>query len=91
MKDAHQGVPPSGLPLGDWRGTDPALAEPSPPIFPEAAAGSLDSPAASGKPASPARPRARGAQADADLQIDDDPVGSSKKPESLLSRFLGVF
>ena len=24
MKDAHQGVPPTGLPLGDWRGTDRA-------------------------------------------------------------------
>ena len=28
MQAAHQGVPPAGLPLGDWRAVEPAPAEP---------------------------------------------------------------
>jgi penicillin-binding protein 1A len=85
MKDAHQGVPPSGLPLGDWRGTDPAPTEPPAPTLPEASAGSPN-PTAQGR-AGPQR--GRGAQADANLPVDDEPVGSSKRPESLLSRLFG--
>ncbi len=39
MKDAHQGVTPTGLPLGDWRGVDaPPPEPPAPTAFPEAAA-----------------------------------------------------
>ncbi len=41
MKDAHVGVTPTGLPLGDWRGSDPVSPEPAAPVsFPEAAANS---------------------------------------------------
>jgi penicillin-binding protein 1A len=32
MRDAHVGVPPEGLPLGDWRSED--AAEPAPPAPP---------------------------------------------------------
>jgi penicillin-binding protein 1A len=34
MRDAHQGVPAAGLPLGDWRGEE--AAEPTPPANPGA-------------------------------------------------------
>ena len=33
MKDAHQGVPPAGLPLGDWRGEEPPPPAPPAPPF----------------------------------------------------------
>src|SRR5271166_2657406 len=34
MKAAHQGVPASGLPLGDWRDADAPAPEPAPPAPP---------------------------------------------------------
>ena len=39
MKDAHQGVPPAGLPLGDWRSPDGSPPEPPAPAFPDASSG----------------------------------------------------
>jgi penicillin-binding protein 1A len=38
MRDAHQGTPAVGLPLGDWRGEEPEQAAPIPPA-PVASAG----------------------------------------------------
>ena len=41
MKEAHQGVPPAGLPLGDWRSPDAPPPEPPPPNFYESNAGKM--------------------------------------------------
>jgi penicillin-binding protein 1A len=55
MRDAHQGVPPAGLPLGDWRGEDAQEAPAAPPPPDEVGAPMAINKFGAAPPADPAR------------------------------------
>jgi penicillin-binding protein 1A len=106
MRDAHQGVPPTGLPLGDWRGLEPAPPVPSAPVLTDQTVADVPAPAAAPiqlhtdpadapAPASPPPRRAapvRGAPAPPVPPADIPRAGAAPPPrdKNLINRLLGA-
>jgi penicillin-binding protein 1A len=87
MRDAHQGVPVAGLPLGDWRDAATPQPQPQAPQVPQAAGAPM---AINRLGAAPAQPIGRGGR-DPGL-IPPAPVGAQPRPprdRNLLQKLLG--
>ena len=88
MREAHEGVPIAGLPLGDWRGLD--ATDPPPPAAPAPA--SAGAPMAINKIGEAvATPQTRRGAIAQTAPIPPAPVGgaSSKRDKNLLEKLLG--
>jgi penicillin-binding protein 1A len=97
MRDAHQGVPPTGLPLGDWRGLEPPPPVPTAPVLNDQTVASVPVPAAplqlhAPAEAPPAR-RAAAARSEAapvpPAEIPRAGAPPSPREKSLISKLLG--
>jgi penicillin-binding protein 1A len=102
MRDAHQGVPPTGLPLGDWRGLEPPPPVPSAPALSDQTVANVPAPAAapmqlhaSPAEAPPAAPPRRAAASPEDPPVPpaDIPRAGAPPPareKNLINKLLGA-
>ena len=85
MRDAHQGAPVVGLPLGDWRGEEPDQAAPTPPA-PVASAGA---PLAINKIGQDMASASQGRGGRPPIPPASIPQGATPREKNLLEKLLG--